>query len=145
MRLITQTFDEGCLSACLAMILEEAGIDGIDYGTVVSEFHGLYFQGQIAPAAYLRLKGVKVRELNGLQRIDRFGAIYLLCVPSLNKEATFHSVVADCRDVLEIYDPRQDGKHRYYAIDPPKDDPLAVRFKGHIIEAEILLDGGPSE
>lgn len=139
MNLITQPTEDTCLSACLAMIVSELCGD-VSVGAVYGEFHDAYSRGRMTPVGYLMSKGLKVRGFGYCHRMDRFGVIYLLCVPSLNKEATFHSVVADCRDVLEVYDPRNDGEHKYYSGDGSvlKKDPLSVELKGHIVEVEIL-------
>jgi len=138
MKLIIQPTNDSCTSACLAMILRECGHD-IDVDTVIGEFHEAFRNDLVTPASYLRGKKVKVRELNSLQRMDRFGSIYLLCVPSLNVEAEFHSIVVDARDVIEIFDPRNDGVHRYYTYDNNSDDPLAVKLSGHIVDVEIFI------
>jgi hypothetical protein len=128
----TQTRDDNCTSACLAMILHK------DVDVVTAEFQDLFFAGKTTPADYLRKHDRIVRAFSSLERVMLFGHVYLLCVPSLNKEATLHSIISDTLDdVVEIYDPRRGTGHKYYVYED-SEDPLAVRMKGFVIDLEII-------
>ena len=129
---VQQPTDETCTSSCLAMLIENKTV--MD---VIEEFHEDYFAGKITPASYLRKIGFKVREFSGLERTMIFGCVYLLCVPSLNKEATFHSILLDVQDSATVYDPCTGVKgKKYYTYDEYK-DPLSAKLKGFIIDCEI--------
>lgn len=132
MRHITQPDDKTCVSACLAMVL------GRDVDEVIVEFHKAFMSNIMRPAEYIRRNGKLAREFSGLERVMMVGNVYLLAVPSLNREATLHSVVCDTRgDSLEILDPRKDGEHKYYVYDK-YDDPLAIQMNGFVIDVEVI-------
>lgn len=131
-----QTTEDNCTSACLAMILHK------DVYAVYSEFHGPYFNDRITAAAYLMERGYQVREPRSSDRRIEFGNIYILCVPSLNMEAIFHSVVADTTgDTLEVFDPSMGWHGRKYYTYEETTDPMAVQLRGYCIDVEVI--GGP--
>lgn len=56
------------------------------------------------------------------------GNVYLASVPSLNKEATFHSVCFNMQDVFEVLDPQKGRPGKKYYDQFEKNDPLARRI-----------------
>jgi ABC-type bacteriocin/lantibiotic exporter with double-glycine peptidase domain len=107
---------------------------------VIANFHDDYCGGRITPSQYLRNNGIKARELSGLREIDFLGMVYILCVPSLNREGTMHSIVADTRNSrIEIFDPRNNGRNKHYVSEFIETlDQRAVLMSHHIIEVEII-------
>lgn len=131
--LVNQVDDKTCASACISMLT------GMPIDKVIEEFHGDYLALNIDIGDYLRSKGFVVRDAYSKERLLKPGSVYLLCVPSLNVVGGLHEVVVDIRDVFEIYDPqagRKDKKYYVYGVGL-YDDPLAVEFKGYVIDAEI--------
>lgn len=131
----TQTRNDNCTSACIAMILEK------EVEEVTIEFHDLYLNGKLRPDEYLRQNGLIVRPILSVDRTIVFGNVYLFAVPSLNMEATLHSIVADTRnDILEIYDPRKGTGYKYYVYGDYEKDKMAVNLKSYIIDVEIICE-----
>lgn len=70
--------------------------------------------------------GVKFRHIWPVKL--KFGQVYIASVPSLNKEATFHTVCLDMQDCFEVLDP-QKGRHgKKYYDQFEENDPLARRI-----------------
>lgn len=132
MKLVNQIDDKTCTSACIAMITGEP------IEEVISKFHKDYFTGRQRVSDYLRRKGLFARDMTSTERYMAFNAIYILCVPSLNQQASFHSIVADTRDTVEIHDPQKGREGKKYYTYKKSDDPLAVTMKGYIIDTEII-------
>ena len=130
----TQPTENSCVSATIAMILS------IPVENVVEEFHERYFEMQsISVSEYLFSKGV--RTIPGLTSymILEWERVYLLCVPSINEVAAFHSLLVDTRgQETVIYDPAmgREGK-KYYVLQDPENE-LEIKLKAYNIHYEVM-------
>lgn len=126
-----QISESTCTSACAAMLLN------YDIHTVVKNVHDDFLKGKIDIVQYLNGEGlVASMEYSVLSRL-KFGNIYVLCVPSLNKIAGNHNIIVDFRDVLSVYDPQngREGKKYYMYGDVETDN--RVELGGFCVDAVI--------
>lgn len=137
----SQTLDNDCVSACLAMVLSMTA------DVVRKEFHNGYHNHKLSPTAYLISKGCKAFtpsvEVAGQIKP---GYIYLLCVPALNANGQFHCVVLDARDAAnpKVFDPANTSRRRYVfpgtLQDPVKEFELLSWVAHTIIEHSPALE-----
>lgn len=105
MKLVTQREDDGCMRACLAMIVD------CEYDAVPETVkHSL-----TDAVCWLESKGYDAVALK-TNYTPRQGCVYLVCVPSLNIMSMLHEVVMDCTtEPNQLFDPRDgcEGKIAY--------------------------------
>lgn len=127
-----------CTSACLAM-LTHTPVD-----TVISEFHEAYFRNEMKPIHYLTSKGLNVEALFTHCRTLP-GELYLIVVPSLNKDAKLHNVILDLRDddEFKVYDPNQDveGRRWYVIWGQEIKSNYEVELSAYILEFIVHIEG----
>lgn len=127
-----QNLPTSCCSAALAMIL------GKPASEVEEAFHVPYEAGLTSEYEYLTLGGVGFDPLGPNLRSILWDQVYLLAVPSLNLQATLHSVVVDTRfGTYKVYDPNQGREGRLYYTGEQTDVPQTVPLKHYIIDARI--------
>lgn len=127
-----------CCATCIAMIL------GVPAADVIAEFDARYRnESSYTPEAYFREKGVDVIPGLSSARCLYPGRTYMLTVPSLNHEATMHSIVAvDDDEGILIFDPQQGTGNKFYTFNPNGYlGPNEVRLKNYVIDMEIMLYG----
>jgi len=134
-KLQNQIDDKTCTSACIAMILHRP------VNEVIEDFHDKFMADEVRASAYLRSQRIRTRACLSEDRDLTWGFVYLLAVPSINKEAGLHSVVVDMRDEdnPKVFDPQEgrDGRKYYKWKDDP--DPDGIALKGFTIDAEVIL------
>lgn len=105
-----QTLDNNCVSACIAMLLNQ------EVDEIHGKFHTDYFNHIVTPSEFLSAHGCLVRtpspEMAGQLHV---GHIYLLCVPALNVNGQFHCILLDTRVAHNpvVYDPANTSRRRY--------------------------------
>ncbi|MBL1321551.1 MAG: hypothetical protein COA63_010900 [Methylophaga sp.] len=126
-----------CTSACLAMLTN------IPVGTVVSEFHDAYFKHETEVSSYLESKGLKVERLF-THSVPIPGDLYLITVPSLNKDAALHNIILDLRDEYKLYDPNEgvDGKRYYIIWDEEIRSELEVVLSHYVVDLIVKENTG---
>lgn len=123
-----------CQSATIAMILD------MPVQQVVDEFHDDYVNMGAEPHDYLASRGVNILFHLSSDRVVHWDKVYMLGVPSLNMEASTHSILMDTREEVcgtgVIYDPNKGRKgKKYYTTDEniAESDQLAVMLQSFII------------
>ena len=113
---IQPTWDS-CVSACIAMISDRLVEE------VTEEFHELYIDQKIEVDEYLHRKGIKCRPLVSVNAEFMLGRFYMLSVPSLNKDAHMHAILAywDDDQQFRIEDPNKGKEGKRYYIEPDKE------------------------
>ena len=125
----TQTEPFNCMSACLAMLLNQP------VETISEEFHERYMTTLDTPTMYLAEKGLTVRRHYADERlVDEPSRVYLLSVPSLNIEAGLHGVVAEtnAEGMWWIYDPNEGREGRKFYTNTTID--------GYVIESSVSVE-----
>jgi len=129
-KLVQQSTDNGCMSACIAMVLD------LPLDEVMEAFHDDYHEGEIRAEDYIRMRGVDVELLFAAGSRVYSDQLYIVSVPSLNLEGINHVVVMDTRNnETKVFDPNEgrEGKRYYTKVDSKlNDDPLAFPLKGFI-------------
>jgi hypothetical protein len=129
-----QPTHNSCQSATIAMILD------VPVQQVVDEFHHGYMEMDEEPHDYLASRGVNILFHMSSDRLVHWDKVYMLGVPSLNVEASTHSILMDTRQEVNgygvLYDPNKgrEGK-KYYTTDEAivKSEPLAVMLQSFVI------------
>lgn len=102
-KLQKQTAHNGCVAACLAMLLDRP------VSEVTEEFNKAYHAYETDPVSYAQAHGLEINypHPSKFANITHYGYIYVLTVPSLNTPGMLHSVVCDCRTPgdIKVYDP----------------------------------------
>lgn len=102
-KLQKQTAHNGCVAACLAMLLDRPVSD------VTEEFNKAYHAYELDAVVYADRHGLRLNypQPGPTMHLPNFGKIYILTVPSLNTPGMLHSVVCDCRTPgdIKVYDP----------------------------------------
>ena len=125
-----------CVSTCLAMILNEHPAD------IIRQFHDRFMAHETEIGGYLDEKGVPTTTGLATDRMDWDG-VYLISVPSLNKQALMHLLVADTRaDEVRVYDPNagKPGK-RYYIHGRHASSEYEVELASYFIDLKINQPG----
>lgn len=113
---ITQPTQTTCVCTCVAMLLGKTAQEVID------KWHNAYYFQQEPLGDILQAEGVAYKHHYAAHSSTlKPGGLYLLTVPTLNVEASFHQVIVDWRDEANpvCLDP---GKGRgdnlkYYTLD----------------------------
>lgn len=106
-----QIDDKGCVSACLAMLLNEP-VDKIH-----KEFNDKYHSYDIWPDDFLMGSGLKVSEVSMKHEAKLGEGVYLVSVPSLNIVAGTHQIIFDYRgNKFKLYDPNKGRVNKKYYI-----------------------------
>lgn len=128
----TQCHPRGCVSACLAMLLNRPVEE------VTAEFHEKYMAGEINMRKYLTSQGVEL--MNGDPEGQMYhGHVYLVSVPSLNLPSMMHEVLMDLRDDHVIFDPNVGYEGRkYYTLKAASHDENAVPLSGFCIDYRVI-------
>lgn len=64
-----------------------------------------------------------------------FGNVYIVSVPSLNKEATLHTICIDMQELFTVLDPQKGNPGKKYYDHFEKGDPLAREMRSY---AEVI-------
>lgn len=101
----------GCVSACLAMVLNMRVED------VTEEFHSGYIDNEEQPHEYLESAGIPFRSCYAHERYMKPDHIYMVSVPSANLPGGTHMIVIHMTsdDCWILYDPNlgRDGRISY--------------------------------
>jgi len=112
---VVQNNEKGCVSACLAMLLD------IPVEQVEDEFHEKYIYGKIEIDEYLHVKGMACRPTLAVMSHGKMQreTYYIITAPSLNYPAYLHQLIMYFDDDLEewiILDPNKGNGHRKYYV-----------------------------
>ncbi len=102
-KLQKQVQPNGCMSACLAMLL------GRPVSDVSAEFNTKYHGFEAEPVEYAQQHGLTLHypEPSAIMNVMFPGKVYIIAVPSLNTPGMLHTLLMDMRDVtnINLYDP----------------------------------------
>ncbi len=135
----TQPSENSCVCTCLAMLMGKPAAD------VVAKWHTKYYMEHETLLEILEEEGFRVHchYAAGAARLVE-GKLYLITVPSLNIEGSFHQVIVDWRDRSKpgvCYDPAKGLEGRkYYTLDMDEWDEVdaARLLTSWIIDFTIL-------
>lgn len=133
-KLQKQTAHNGCVAACLAMLLDRPVSD------VTVEFNRKYHEYLIDPVEYAAQHGLKLKHPEpGLLMHLPFAKVYILAVPSLNTPGMMHAVVCDCRDTsnIRVLDPA--SGQQYCSLTEYWGEPGTTRLVSWMIMYEVVL------
>ena len=129
-KLQTQSDPKGCVSACIAMLLNRPVEE------VTAHFHGDYINGCRTACHYLTSHGVRLvaGDPEGVIDWDR---TFLLGVPSLNLPGIMHQIIVTTYNYeIKVFDPNEGyfGRKFYSEII----EPGATALLGFRIDYEII-------
>lgn len=129
-----QTITDGCVAACVAMLLNKPVTE------VMDDFHHRFVNHEIDLIDYLLENGITAVPPNWQDRYRILGGfIYVLSVPSCNTLARMHMVLLDVRDQEnpKLYDPSND---RVYCVPGEASGPGEVDLTSWTVEAVVHLE-----
>lgn len=129
-KLQTQCDPKGCVSACIAMLLNRPVEE------VTAEFHADYHAGVIKTRKYLEDHGVRLVAGDPEGGLD-WDKMFLLGVPSLNLPGIMHQIIVTTfGDEFRVYDPNEGYAGRLFYSEVT--EPGARHILGYRIDYEVL-------
>ncbi len=134
-KLQKQVQPNGCMSACLAMLL------GRHVNDVSAEFNTKYHTLEVEPVAYAHAQGLTLEypEQGPLSDILFPDFIYIAVVPSLNTPGMLHAIIVDVRDSnnVKVYDPATG--QQYMSPTEYWGEPGTTKLVSWIVKYKVVL------